>query len=74
VIEQIQNIIEIELGIGNVKENDDFFDKLKFDKIAFFQVILSIETHFSICFTDEELERIRNINDCVKLIDAKTHA
>ncbi len=67
VLELISN--QFNVPVEKLNENMSFKEDLNADSIDLVQLIMTIEAEFNVDTTDEDLDSIKTIGDCLKYID-----
>lgn len=70
-----QQIITLVKSVGSCTFNDievsTAFEKLGFDELDRFELVIKCEDHFAIEITDQEAEQCATISDIVQLVAAR---
>lgn len=69
-LEKIKEIISNvkNIDINQLNENTNFIDDLKCDSIEVFQILMGVEEAFGIEIKNEDLLKIKTINDAIEII------
>ena len=70
ILKQVQNIVADHNGIlpNEVPQDANFEKDLKMDSLDFTEVIMQSEVDFKCSLPEEDLDKIKTINDLVDLI------
>jgi len=71
ISEKVSKLIAEQLGLepGSVTETSDLINELNADSLDIVQMLISLETEFSIEFDDQELKSIKTVGDVIKCIE-----
>ena len=70
--EKIIELIKEELNVEEFDLDADLVEEYEVDSISLLDFFMSVEDEFDIEFEDEELERLKTVNDVIKLVEEKT--
>jgi acyl carrier protein len=73
---KVKDIIGTVTGVApdSIDDSATFVDDLGLDSLAILEVVVDVENTFKVHATDDELQNVRNVNDCVTLILQQTCA
>lgn len=67
----IKNYLPEDVSEEEIDINSDLTQELNINSAYLIDVILDIEDTFGVEFNNDELEKLRNLNDVISLIQAK---
>lgn len=68
----IKTYLPEDVSATSINQNSDLTRELNINSAHLVDIILDIEDAFNIEFKNEDMERLRNINDAITLIQQKT--
>ena len=73
---KVKDIIGTVTGVApdTIDDSAAFVDDLGLDSLAILEVVVDVENTFKVHATDDELQNVRNVKDCVSLILQQTCA
>ncbi len=76
VLDRVKKIVAEHLDVeeSKVAENSSFIDDLGADSLDQVELVMAFEEEFGIEIPDEDAEKIVNVADAVKFIDANAKA
>ena len=71
IVERIKKIIAETLGVDetSLNNNTNFTADLQTDSLDLVEVMVAIEKEFRICIPDEEVERIRTVDQVIQYVN-----
>ncbi len=78
IFKQLEPIIKTylpeDVSASEINLNSDLTRKLNINSAHLVDIILDIEDAFDIEFKNDDMEKLRNVNDAISLIQQKTEA
>ena len=73
MFEQLQKIVADKLGVdeSEIKLDSSFTDDLGADSLALFDIVQDLEEEFDVTVENEDLDKIKTIQDAINYIEAK---
>ena len=73
MFEQLQKIVADKLGVdeSEIKLDSSFTDDLGADSLDLFDIVQDLEEEFDVTVENEDLDKIKTIQDAINYIEAK---
>jgi acyl carrier protein len=70
-IDDIKTIVSLQLGLKDVRADDDIVDKLGAESSDILNIILAIEEKFGVSIPDDDLSNIKTVTDLFDLAQSR---